>query len=520
VSASHIARHVLNGRTIDLRLGAVTDAAGKGVTLRPQAAAVLGVLVSRPGELVTKDELIKAVWNGIAVSDDSLVQCIKDIRDAIGDHKHQIITTVVKRGYLLRADAARAVAGEPEAGSNDAAQRTPGHLISIAVLPFTNLSSDPEQEYFVDGLTDDLITELSKTPGFFVIARHSCFTFKNKPTDVRQVARELGVRYIVEGTARRGMGRIRINAQLIDAEEGDGHHGGGHLWAERFDRDLSDVFALQDEVVARIVEALLGKLAASRLPGRRPPKNVEAYDHLARGRFLYQRSMLEEGMEARRSFEKAIEIDPEYAEAHAFLAWTHWMGWTNWFEPEDPHRRLSLEIAERAVALDPDDGFAHLVLGWVLRYEHKYEAAETEILIGLRIDPNNADIHAMLTDLLVMDGKPREALASVARAMRLNPRAPAWYYWLKGEAEYALRDYVSAIETLRHESTYGTPSRSILAAALAQLGRIEDARIEARLFMADNPEFRIETFLNTQPFRNQTDREHFADGYRKAGVPE
>src|SRR4029450_1437169 len=155
---------------------------------------------------------------------------------------------------------------------------------SIAVLPFTSLSADTEQEFFVDGLTDDLITELSKAPGLFVIARHSCFAFKNRPVDVRQVAPELGVRYILEGSARRAAARIRINAQLIDAREG-----GSHLWAERFDRDLADVFAVQDEVVARIVEALLGKLAVSKLPGRRLPKSVEAYDLCVRGRFLWQR---------------------------------------------------------------------------------------------------------------------------------------------------------------------------------------------------------------------------------------
>jgi TolB-like protein/class 3 adenylate cyclase len=386
---------------------------------------------------------------------------------------------------------------------------------SIAVLPFTNMSADAEQEFFADGLTEDLITELSKAPDLFVIARHSSFTFKSESADVRRVAQELGVRYILEGSARRAAGRIRINAQLIDAREG-----GGHLWAERFDRDLADVFAIQDEVVTRIVEALLGKLAASKLPGRRPPKSVEAYDLFVRGRFLWQRGMVEEGKESRRSFEKAIAIDPDYAEAHAFLAWTHWMGWVNWFEPEDPHRRLALEIAERAVTLDPDDGFAHLVLGWVLEYEHKYEESAAQIEMALRIDPNNADIHAMRTDLLVMDGRPLEAIESIARAMRLNPRSPAWYYWLKGEAEYAARDYVGAIATLRHEATYGTPSRSILAAALAQLGRIEEARIEGRLFMTDYPDFRIEAFLDTQPFRNRADREHFAEAYRKAGLPE
>src|SRR5262249_51961864 len=162
---------------------------------------------------------------------------------------------------------------------------------SIAVLPFTNMSVEPEQEFFADGLTEDLIAELSKAPGLFVIARHSSFAFKNKSVDIRQVAQDLGVRYILEGSARRAASRIRINAQLIDAREG----GGGHLWAERFDRDLADVFAVQDEVVACIVEALVGKLAASKLPDRKPPKSVEAYDLCVRGRFLYRRTMVEEG---------------------------------------------------------------------------------------------------------------------------------------------------------------------------------------------------------------------------------
>jgi len=386
---------------------------------------------------------------------------------------------------------------------------------SIAVLPFTSLSADAEQEFFADGLTEDLITELSKAPGLFVIARHSCFTFKNKPVDVRQVARDLGVRYILEGSARRAASRIRINAQLIDAREG-----GGHLWAERFDRDLADVFAVQDEVVARIVEALLGKLAVSKLPDRKPPKNLEAYDLCVRGRFLFQRSMAEEGKEARRLFERAIALDPDYAEAHAHLAWTHWMGWVNWFEPEDPHRRLALEIARRAVALDPNDPWAHLVLAFVLEYEHEYEESAKEIETSLRLDPNHAHTYCMRADLLVMEGRPLDAITSVAHALRLNPRPPAWYYWTQGEAEYAARQYENAVATLRHEATYGTPSRSILAAALAQLGRLEEARIEGRLFMADYPDFRIESFLDTQPFRHRADREHFAEGYRKAALPE
>jgi TolB-like protein/Tfp pilus assembly protein PilF len=512
---------LLNGRTVDLQFGSVTDAAGQVATLRPQAVDVLKLLAARPGALVTKDELMQAVWPGIAVTDDSLVQCIREIRQAIGDDQHQVITTVVKRGYVLRVDAspqtaARVALGKgPEAKTGAMQLQVPELLVSIAVLPFKNLSSNAEQEFFVDGLTEDLITELSKVPGLFVIASHSCFTFKSKPVDIRQAAQELGVRYIVEGSARRGAERIRINAQLIDA-----HRGGSHLWADRFDRDVADVFAVQDEVVARIIEALLGKLAATRPPARKPTKFIEAYDLLVRGRFLWQRTVLQEGKEARKSFEQAIAIDPDYAEAHAFLALTHWMGWVNWFEPEDPHRRLAIEIAERAVALDPNDAIAHQVLGHVLAYERKYEESAEQIEMALRVDPNNADVYAMRTDLLVMNGQPQEAIESIARAMRLNPRPPAWYYWLKGEAEYAARDYLTAISTLRHEATYGTPSRSILAAALAQLGRSDEARIEARLFMADYPDFRIEAFLDTQPFRNLADRELFAEGYRKAGVPE
>jgi TolB-like protein/Tfp pilus assembly protein PilF len=385
---------------------------------------------------------------------------------------------------------------------------------SIAVLPFTNLSTDPEQRFFVDGLAEDLITELSKAPGLFVIARHSSFRFRDQSADLHFVAQQLGVRYILEGSARRSAGRIRINAQLVDAREG------GHLWAERFDRDLADVFAVQDEVVGSIVEALLGKFAASGLPARKLPNSLEAYDLCVRGRFLYQKMNDREGKEARQLFERAIFLDPNYAEAHAYLAWCHWLGWVNWFEPEDPHRQRALAHAECAVALDASDPFARSVLSYVLAYEHKYEESEAHIEAAMRLDPNHADSHAMRTDLLVMEGRPLEAIESIVRALRLNPHPPPWYYWLKGEAEYAARQYERAIQTLRHQSTYGTPSRSILAASLAQFGRLEEARVEARLFLADYPNFRIEPFLDTQPFRQQIDREHFAEGYRMAGLPE
>jgi TolB-like protein/cytochrome c-type biogenesis protein CcmH/NrfG len=386
---------------------------------------------------------------------------------------------------------------------------------SIAVLPFASMSADSEHAFFADGLTEDLITELSKVSGLFVIARHSSFAFRDKPTDVRQIARDLGVRYILEGSARRAAGRIRINAQLIDARAG-----GGHLWAERFDRDLADVFAVQDEVVAHIVAALVGQLAPGKRPERRPPKSMEAYDLCVRGRFLYEVMTAEEGKKARQLFQRAVELDPGYAEAHARLAMAHWQSWVNWFEPEDPHRRLAIEHARRAVASDGNEPIARMMLGFVLAYEHRYEDSAAQMEAALRLDPNHADTYAVRCDLLVMDGRPLEAIESIAHAIRLNPHSPAWYYWVQGEAEYAARQYEKAVATLRRESTYSTPSRSILAAALAQLGRLDEARFEGRLFAADFPDFRIRPFLATQPFRHERDREHFADGYRKAALPE
>ncbi|MBA4098778.1 MAG: adenylate/guanylate cyclase domain-containing protein [Rhodospirillum sp.] len=484
-------RHIM--LRIGINLGDVVvegaDIYGDGVNLAARLEEI-----AEPGSIVISRKVHDEVGRKLAVSYDDL-----------GEQSFKNIAAPIR---VYRVAAPREHAPYPEGLPLPAKP-------SIAVLPFTNLSTDAEQEFFADGLTEDLIAELSKAPGLFVIARHSCFAFKNKSVDLRRVARELGVRYILEGSARRAAARIRINAQLIDARGG-----GGHLWAERFDRDLADVFSVQDEVVARIVEALLGKLAVSKLPDRNPPNSLEAYDLCVRGRFLWQRTMVEEGKEARRLFEQAIALDPDYAEAHAYLAWLHWMSWVNWFEAEDPNRRLALEIAQRAVALDPNDAFAHGVLAYVLTYEHEYEESAAQIEAALKVDPNHADIHAMRTDLLVMDGRPLEATESIARALRLNPHPPAWYYWLKGEAEYAAHQYENSAATLHHEATYGTPSRSILAAALAQLGRIEEARLEGRLFMADYPKFRIESFLDTQPFRHRADRELFADGYRKAALPE
>jgi TolB-like protein/class 3 adenylate cyclase len=382
---------------------------------------------------------------------------------------------------------------------------------SIAVLPFTNMSTDPEQEAFADGLTEDLITDLSRNAGLFVIARHSTFAYKGKAADVRQIARDLGVRFLLEGSARRAAGRVRINAQLIDAVSGD------HLWGERFDRSLEDIFAVQDEVTGRIVEALIGRLMAP--PPRIRPANLEAYDLCVRGRALIEKSP-EAEREATLLLQRAIALDPGYAEAHRWLAFNLWTTWTLWGGPMEPNRRQSIELAERAVALDPNDAGNRWVLGHVLAYEQRWPESDAEYAVALELDPSHADAWALRSEILTFKGQPTAAVEAVQRALRLNPHPAGWYYWALGSAQYGARQFEDAVETLRKEATYRTGSRRILAASLAQLGRMDEARQEAALFMASNPLFTISFWAAVQPFRDEEMRKHFVTGYRKAGLPD
>jgi len=384
---------------------------------------------------------------------------------------------------------------------------------SIAVLPFQNLSGDPEQAYFADGLTEDLITDLSTVPGLFVIARNSSFAYKGTAVDVRQIARELGVQYVLEGSARRAASRVRINVQLIDAL------GGGHLWVDRFDRDLVDIFAVQDEVVAKIVEALAGRLTAAGLRERYRPASPEAYDLCVRGRAQWVHSV-DAGVTARPLFERAIELDPNYSEAYRYLATGHCMSWLHMGGPMHPFRERAVSLARKAVDLDPNDSGAHWMLALIILYERLWDESEREFQLALRLNPNDADAWSNLSDLKVMEGKGAEAVDCCQKALRLNPRPSSSYYWDLGQAYYAAGNHEAAVKALRHESTYRTSSRRILAAALAQTGRLEEAQLEARLFLVNNPHFRLGHWIETQPFRDLAMKNKFIEGYRMAGLPE
>jgi TolB-like protein/cytochrome c-type biogenesis protein CcmH/NrfG len=385
---------------------------------------------------------------------------------------------------------------------------------SIAVLPFTNMSGEAEQDVFADGLTEDLITDLSRNAGLFVIARHSTFAYKGKSLDVRQIARDLGVRYVLEGSARRAAGRVRINVQLIDAV------GGNHLWADRLDRSLDDVFAVQDEVAARIVEALVGQLTP--LPARNRPQNMEAYDLCVRGRALLASLSGSPGAvrEATILFQQAIALDPSYAEAFRWLAFGLWESWAHGIETANENRRLSLEAAKRAVAIDPNDAANHWMLGYLMAYEHRWAESDAAFAATFALDPNQADALVMSAELSMFAGRQLEARDLLDRAFRLNPQPAGWYFWELGLAQYAAGQYDAAVETLRKDATYRTGSRSTLAASLAQLDRMDEARREASLFMANNPNFTIGYWAATQPARDKATLQHFVEGYRKAGLPE
>src|SRR5712692_1494889 len=323
--------HRLNLQTLQLRRGQ------QEVKLTPKALAVLRVLVAQPGQIVTKDELFQAVWPQTVVSDDALTTCILELRQALRDNARQprYIETVHRQGYRFIAPIAPPDTAAPPARSSSfkvqgGEEAQPPALPlpdkpSIAVLPFTNLSSDPEQDYFGDGLTDDLITDVSKIAALFVIARHSVFTYKGKAAKVQEISKELGVRYVLEGSVRKTDDQVRINAQLVDTATGH------HLWAERYDRPLQDLFVVQDEISQKIVTALKVKLTAEEQDRfqRAPTNNLEAYDFYLRGLESFFDALYknETFAQARQMFERAIALDSQYAAAHARLGETYFIDW-------------------------------------------------------------------------------------------------------------------------------------------------------------------------------------------------
>jgi adenylate cyclase len=387
---------------------------------------------------------------------------------------------------------------------------------SIAVLPFENLSADKPRDFIVDGMTEDIISALARFKQLFVIARNSTFTYKGKAVKVQQVAEDLGVRYVLEGSMEVSKDRIRVTAQLIDAIAGT------HLWVERYDRPLTDVFRVQDEVTRKIVSSLAGKLdRTERLTALlKHPDSLNAYGLYWRGMALYLNFTPSDNAKAQEAFAKAVALDPNYAAAHAMWAWTHFSDWNFGWLPGRPRESYekALDLAYKAVALDPSDGLTHGTLAYILLFGNKFDEAAAEFDESLKVNPNNPHLIVFSAQFYILVGRPEEAIKRVKEAMRLNPNYPNYYLWTLGGAQYAAHDYKGAVETLRKMSPMGQ-ARVNLAASLAQLGRMEEAHAEAEKFLKENPTFSASHYVNTAPFLHDKDRQHAMEGFLKAGLP-
>ena len=389
---------------------------------------------------------------------------------------------------------------------------------SIAVLPFTNLCGDTAQDFFSDGITEDIITALSRFTDLFVIARNSVFTYKGRPVKVQQVSRELGVRYVLEGSVQKSGDRVRIHAQLIHATTGH------HLWAERFDGDLADVFALQDELTQKIVTPLAVEMSAAEVKRvlQKDTDNLAAYDYVLRGREQTLIFTKDSTAKARALLEKAIELDPNYARAYARMAWTHLndfrLGWS-----EDPERSLmvALELAEKAVAFDDSFADAHSALGDVYLWTKQYDRAVAELERAVALNPNDADGFAGLGDVLTWVGRPEDGIAHLRRAMRLNPNYPSFYLWILGHAYFVAARYeevIGILKQLRARNPSFGPAYLYLAASYSLLGRMEEARAAGVEMAKYFPEWSYTRERELMPYKNTSDLERMLNAVRKAGL--
>jgi adenylate cyclase len=388
---------------------------------------------------------------------------------------------------------------------------------SIAVLPFQNLSGDPEQEYFSDGMTEDLITDLSKISGLFVISRNSVLVYKNEIVTPEQVSEELGVRYLVEGSVRKSGNRVRISAQLVDAQTQY------QLWAERYDRELVDIFELQDEVIKQIVVALAVKLTVgeqSRV-GTPPTENLQAYDAFVRGREEYIRRDRSANLQARELFRQAIDLDPKYAEAYAFLGRTYLVEMVNqWSDAPDVLDKIFV-YGDKAVELDESQPTAHetLAYGHVARRDH--DRAINAARKAVQYAPNFAEGYITLAEVLCFSGESAEAVSLVEQAMRLNPHYTPNYLWALGQAHRLLGNYADAIRNFQrvvNRNPDHLVTHLMLAACFVETEQFDAAKIEAQEVLRINPGFSVEVSHQRSPYKHQVETDRQTESLRRAGL--
>ena len=391
---------------------------------------------------------------------------------------------------------------------------------SIVVLPFTNMSGDPEQEYFSDGITEDIITDLSKLSGLFVIARNSAFVYKGKTFNVSEVCAELGVRFALEGSIRKAGGRVRISAQLIEADSG------GHLWAERYDRDLTDIFAVQDEVTANIVQALavtLGEEEERRI-GQKGTDNLTAYELVLRGRELFLRTNHEDSKLAKEVLEQAIEVDPSFGQAYAYLAQIHAMEYVNgWSEVPQASLNLAHDLAKKGVELMPDDAHVHLAFGSIFLWLRRHDEAIAEAKRAVELDPNYAYGLFELGCYLQYAGRASESQDYFDRAVRLDPHHADQFLHFMAQAYFQLGRYDQTVEILKRRlvrNPQSDTSRMLLSSCYGHLNRHDEARVVWDEILVINPQFSVEQRRQVLPYKEPESFEKIVDGLRKAGLHE
>jgi TolB-like protein len=389
---------------------------------------------------------------------------------------------------------------------------------SIAVLPFVNMSGDPEQEYFSDGISEEIITALSKSSQLFVIARTSSFRYKGKEVDVRTVGRELGVRYVLEGSVRRAGDKVRITAQLIDTKTNK------HLWADRYDRDLKEIFAIQDQITMKIITELQVKLTSGEHARVlvKGTDNLEAYMKMLQGNQYFIRMNKEDNALARKMAEEAIALDPEYPTPYGLLGWTHYM--EMWYRSsKSPKQSVerAIELAQRSLEMDPHHAGAHSLLCHIYTFKRQYEQAIAEGEQAVGINPNSAQAHVLLARSLHWAGKNEESIAMIKKAIRLNPYPPSFYYYMLGQCYIVAGQFEEGVAEAKKAVKLEPNSLwacVTLASSCGSLGREEEARAAATEVLRIDPKFSVEHFAKRLPYKRQPDLDRFIEGLRKAGL--
>ena len=464
--------------------------------------------LSAAGGICVSGAIYEQVKNKVGIDFDDLGdQTVKNLAEPI--RAYQFLPPAGPEGAV---DAPPSIATDRRAANGNADR------LSIVVLPFNNLSNDAEQEYFSDGITEDITTDLSKISGLFVVARNSAFAYKGKAVNVPRISRALGVRYVLEGSVRKANNRLRITAQLIDGETG------GHVWADRFDRDLTDIFALQDAVTSDIVAALKITLSSDekqRLAGK-VTQHIEAYDYYLRAQELMWRFTREDTAAARGLYTKVAALDPDCAAAVARIGYTYVVDYVNAWEGSAPETlQRGIEYAERALEIDPDEFNAHWTLSIARLWQRDFDAAMREIDAALRLAPNSAEAHAVKGNVLVYSERPEEALLAFEEAGRRDPSNSDIGLYFMAHAHFLCHRYQQAADFLKRRLIRNPDTditHVLLASAYGHLGRHDEARAEWQATFEYNPDYSLAQKQATLPYKNPADLQRIIDGLLAAGI--